>query len=234
MFDTDSKRFAGMAGIGFVVIYLVALFAFIPSDLPNSADPASKVLAYAQEHRSALLTSAFLQSLAVIPWIAFVSGVVVMMRRSEGETGTWSMMAAIAGALAAAMALIACALGAMLVYRAAAGDGGLARTLLDGNAIAFAMGGLPLGVFVFAASGGLARAGAVARWMAPFGLVVALVEIVGAAAYARGDGFFSPQGTYSYIAGFAFALWAIACGVELMREHAPVAAAHPPAAAAPA
>jgi hypothetical protein len=234
MFDTNSKRFAGMAGITFVVIYFVALFAFIPSGLPNSGDPASKVLAYAHVHRSALLTSAFLQSLAIIPWVAFVSGIVVMMRRSEGETGVWSMMAAIAGAVAAAMALVAVALGAMLVYRAAAGDAGLARTLLDGNAIVFAMGGLPLAVFIFAASQGLARAGAVARWMAPLGMLIALIEIVGAAAYARGDGFFSPQGTYSYVAGFAFALWAIATGVELMREHAPVAAAHPPAAAAPA
>jgi hypothetical protein len=234
MFDTNNRRFAGMAGIAFVVLYLVALIAFIPSGLPNSGDPASKVLTYAHVHRSDLLTSAFLQSLAVIPWIAFVSGVVVMMRRSEGETGMWSMMAAIGGALAAAMALVACALGAMLVYRSAAGDGGLARTLLDGNAIVFAMGGLPLAVFVLAASGGLARAGAVGRWMSPVGMLVALIEVVGAAAYARGDGFFSPQGTYSYIAGFAFALWALACGVELMREHAPVAAAHPPTAAAPA
>jgi len=234
MLDPNGKRFAGMAAITFVVLYLVALFVFIPSGLPDSGDPASKVLAYAHVHRSALLTSAFLQSLAVIPWIAFVSGVVVMMRRSEGETGVWSMMAAIAGAIAATMALVACALGAMLVYRSAAGDAGLARTLLDGNAIMFAMGGLALGVFVFAASQGLARAGAVARWVAPLGLFVALVQIVGAAAYARGDGFFSPQGTYSYIAGFSFAVWAIACGVELMREHAPVAATTPPAAAAPA
>jgi len=145
-----------------------------------------------------------------------------------------SMMVAISGAIAAAMAMVACALGAMLVYRAAAGDAGLARTLLDGNAIVFAMGGLPVAVFVYAASQGLVRAGAVARWMAPLGMLVALIEIVGAATYARGDGFFSPQGTYSYIAAFALALWTIAAGVELMREHAPVAAAHPPAAAAPA
>ena len=234
MFDTNTKRFAGMAGITFVVLYLVAFIAFIPSGLPNSGDPASKVLAYAHVHRSALLTSAFLQSLAVIPWIAFVSGIVVMMRRSEGETGMWSMMAAIGGAIAAAMAMVACALGAMLVYRAAAGDAGLARTLLDGNAIMFAMGGLPVAVFIYAASQGLVRAGAVARWTAPLGMLVALIEIVGAATYARGDGFFSPQGTYSYIAAFALALWTIAAGVELMREHAPVAAAHPPAAAAPA
>src|SRR4051794_24593440 len=165
MFDTNSKRFAGMAGITFVVLNLVAFIAFVPSGLPDSGDPASKVLAYAHVHRSALLTSAFLQGLAVIPWIAFVSGIVVMMRRSEGETGMWSMMAAIGGAIAAAMAMVACALGAMLVYRAAAGDAGLARTLLDGNAIMFAMGGLPVAVFIYAASQGLVRAGAVARWM---------------------------------------------------------------------
>src|SRR4051812_104125 len=155
MFDTNTKRFAGMAGITFVVLYLVAFIAFIPSGLPNSGDPASKVLAYAHVHRSALLTSAFLQSLAVIPWIAFVSGIVVMMRRSEGETGMWSMMAAIAGSIAAALAMVACAIGAMLVYRSAAGDAGLARTLLDGNAIAYAMGGLPVAVFIYAASQGL-------------------------------------------------------------------------------
>src|SRR3954453_6502442 len=145
-----------------------------------------------------------------------------------------AMMAAIGGGMGAAMGMVACALGAMLVYRSAAGDAGLARTLLDGNAIVYAMGGLPVAVFIYAASHGLARAGAVARWMVPFGMLVALIEVVGAAAYARGDGFFSPQGTYSYIAAFALALWTIAAGVELMREHAPVAAAHPPAAAAPA
>jgi hypothetical protein len=234
MFDPNSKRFAGMAGVAFVVVFLVALIAFIPSGYPNSGDGAAKVLSYVHDHRGALLTSAFLQTLAVIPWIAFVSGVVVMMRRTEGETGAWSMMAAIGGAISAALSLMASGLGAMLVYRAAAGDAGLARTLLDGNAMLFAIGGMPLAVFIYAASQGLARAGAVARWVAPMGTLVALVQIVGAAAYASGDGFFSPQGAYSYIAGIAFAVWAAATGVEMMREHAPVAAAHPPAAPAPA
>jgi hypothetical protein len=234
MFDANSKRFAGMAAVAFVVTYLVAIIVFIPSGLPNSADPASKVLAYVHVHRSALLTSAFLQSFAVIPWIAFVSAVVVMMRRAEGETGVWSMMAAIGGAIAGALALVACGLGAMLVYRAAAGDAGLARTLLDGNTILIAIGGMAAAVFIFAASNGLARAGAVAPWMGAFGTLVALVQIVGAAAYARGDGFFSPQGAYSYIAAIVFAVWLVATAVELMREHAPVAAAQPPASPAPA
>jgi hypothetical protein len=234
MFDPNSKRFAGMAAIAFVVCWLVAFLAFIPSGLPDSGDPASKVISYATEHRGALLTSAFLQAFAVIPFVAFLSGVVVMIRRSEEGTGAWSMMAAFGGAIAAAMAMVACGLGAMLVYRAAAGDAGLARTLLDGNAIVFALGGMPLAVFVFATSQGLARAGAVGRWMVPMGTLVALIQIVGAAAFAKGDGFFSPQGAYSYIAVIAFFLWGLAAGVELMREHAPVAAAHPPAAPAPA
>jgi hypothetical protein len=234
MFDPNSKRFAGMAGIAFVILYLVAIIAFIPSGFPNSGDSAAKVVSYATDHRGSLLTSAFLQTLALIPWLAFVGAVVVMMRRAEGETGVWSMMAALAGAVAAALALVASGVGAMLVYRAAAGDGGLARTLLDGNAMLFAIGGMPIAVFIFAASQGLARAGVVARWMAPMGMVVALVQIVGAAAYAKGDGFFSPQGAYSYIAGIAFALWVLVTGIEMMREHAPVAAAHPPAAPAAA
>lgn len=234
MFDPNSKRFAGMAAIAFVVTWLVAFLAFIPSGLPNSGDSAAKVVSYATEHRGALLTSAFLQALAVIPFLAFVAGSVVMMRRTEEGTGAWSMMSALGGAVAAAMAMVACGLGAMLVYRAAAGDAGLARTLLDGNAIVFALGGMPLGVFVYATSQGLARAGAVARWIVPLGTLVALIEIVGAAAFAKGDGFFSPQGAYSYIAAIAIVLWGLATGVELMREHAPVAAAHPPAAPAPA
>jgi len=234
MFDPNSKRFAGMAAIAFAVTYLVAIIVFIPSGLPNSSEPAGKVLLYVHAHRGALLTSAFLQTLAVIPWLAFVAGAVVMMRRSEGETGVGSMMAALGGAVTAACALVAAGLGAMLVYRAAAGDAGLARTLLDGNTMMIAIGGMPLALFIYAASAGLVRAGAVARWVVPMGALVALMQIVAAASYAKGDGFFSPQGTYSYIAGIAFGVWVIATGADMMREHAPVAAAHPPAAASPA
>lgn len=234
MFDPNSKRFAGMALIAFVIISLVAFIAFVPSGLPNSGESASKVTSYVADHRGALLTSAYLQGFALIPMLAFIAAAVAMMRRAEGETGFWSMLTALSGAVAAALGLVACSIGAMLAYRVAAGDGGLARTLLDGQFIVFGIGGFPLAVFITSASQGLARMGVVARWMAPLGTLVGLSLVVGAAALAKGDGFFSPQGALGYITAFAIFAWGLLMGVSLMREHAPVAAAHPPAAPAAA
>ena len=234
MFDPNSKRFAGMALIAFVILSLVAFIAFVPSGLPNSGEPASKVTAYVTDHRGALLTSAYLQGLAIIPMLAFIASAVTMMRREEGETGIWSMLTALGGAVASAVALMACSLGAVLAYRAAAGDAGLARTMLDGNFIVFGIGGLPLAVFITAVSQGMARIGMVGRWMASAGTLVGLSLVVGGAALAKGDGFFSPQGAYGYITAFAIFAWGLLMGVSLMREHAPVAAAHPPATPAAA
>jgi hypothetical protein len=234
MLDPNSKRFAGMAMFAFVVVSAVAFIVFIPSGLPNSGEPASKVTAYVTEHRSALLTSAFLQGFAAIPFLMFVASAVTMMRRAEGETGMWSMLTALGGAVAVALALVACTLAATLVYRAAAGDAGLARTLLDANFVAFGIGGFPLAVFIWATTQGLVSAGMVARWMAPLGMLAALALVVGGAAFAKGDGFFSPQGGMGYVAAFAFLGWGLLMGVSLMREHAPVAAAHPPATPAAA
>jgi hypothetical protein len=229
MFDPNSRRFAGMAGAVFVVIFLVAVVAFIPSSLPNSGDSAAKVVSYVSDHRGALLVSAFLQGLSAIPFLAFLAAVVAMLRRAEGEGGGWPLWTAIGGVVGTATVMVAVGMGMVLAYRGAAGDGGLARTLLDGNAIVFALSGLPIAVFVFGASQGFARAGLMGRWIAPLGEAIALVQIVGAAALAKGDGFFSPQGAYSYIAAFAFMVWMLCVSVSLMREHAPVAAAHPPA-----
>ncbi len=234
MFDLNSRRFAGMAGLAFVVIWLVALFAFLPSGLPNSGDPASKVLSYATDHRGTLLTSAFLQGLTVVPFLVFLTALVGMMRRAEGGHGGWSTMAAIGGAVGTAMVLVSTALAASLVYRAADGDAGLARTLLDANSIMGATAGFPIAVFVIGASQGMAAGDMMGRWIAPLGTVVAVVEVVGAAALAKGDAFFSPQGTMSFIAGIAFLVWMLAVAGSLIREHAPAAAAHPPATPAPA
>jgi hypothetical protein len=234
MSDPNSKRFAGMAGIAFVVLFLVAVIAFIPSGLPNSGDPASKVVSYFADHRSALLVSAFLQALSAVPFLAFLAAVVGMLRRADGESGGWWLWTALGGAVGTAMVMMAVGLGAMLTYRAASGDGGLARALLDGNTIVFAMSGLPIAVFLFGASQGLTKAGLVGRWVAPLGEAVALLQIVGAAALAKGDGFFSPQGAYSYIAALAFMVWMLCVSVSMIREPAPVAAAHPPATPSPA
>ncbi len=224
MFDPTSRRFAGMAGLLFVAIFLVALVAFLPSGLPNSGEPGSKVVSYVTEHRGALLTSAFLQGLAIIPFLAFLAAVVGMLRRAEGDRGGWSLMAAVGGVAGSAVVLVACAVGAIMVYRASAGDEALARTLLDANTIVFAMSGFPAAVFLFAASQGLAATGLVARWVAPLGMLVALLQIVGAAALADGDGFFSPQGAFSYIAAIAFMVWVLVVAGSLVREQSAVAA----------
>lgn len=234
MFDLNNRRFAGMAGLAFVVLWLVALLVFLPSGLPNSGDPAAKVLSYATDHRGALLTSAFLQGLGAVPFLVFLTALVGMMRRAEGEHGGWSTMTAIGGAIGTALVLVSVGLAAILVYRAADGDAGLARTLLDGNTIMGAMAGFPIAVFVLGASQGMAAGDMVGRWIAPLGMAVAALQLAGAAALAKGDGFFSPQGTFGYIVAISFLVWMVAVAGSLVREHAPARAAHPPATPAPA
>ena len=231
MSESKTARMTAYAAFASVVLVLVAFLVFTRSGMPDSNDPAAKIASYYTQHRSAALAQQFFFGLSFLTMAVFIAGVVVMMWRAPAAR-MLAVVAAVGGAAAGGTALVGSAMMTVLAYRPPVGDPGLMRALLDSGYIT-----LNASVFVFAAFIGATAVASMRmqvfpRWVGDVGLAAAVLQVVGAAAYSRGDGAFSPQGLVPLIAILSFLVWAVCMGTALVRTQEVVTAA--PSAPAPA
>jgi hypothetical protein len=171
------------AGLGFVVLIVAA--SAVLGDAPQLDDPAVAVADYFDDAHTRVVTSFYLQGLALACFLVFVS--------------TFRGAALAAGLLfAACLAQSAIILGA-LGYRAT-DDAFVAQSLFDVAVLALNFAAFPAAVLVLAASPDRFR---YARF------VIAGLLLVSGATFA-GSGFFSPSGLFTEIAYGFFLLWVVA------------------------
>jgi hypothetical protein len=231
MSESKTTRMTAMAGIVAVVLLLVAFLAFTRSGFPDSNDRAAKIATYYTDHRGAALAQMFFFGLSILATAVFIGGVVVMMWRVEAAR-MLAVVAAVGGAAAGGAVLAGSAVITTLAYRAPVGDPGLLRTLLDTGNIMFNASGMVFAAFIGAVAISAARMHTFPAWTAPVGVVAAVLQVVGAASYARGDGLMSPQGLAPIVALLAFAVWVVCMSTAMMRVQEVVTPA--PTAPAPA
>jgi hypothetical protein len=215
MSSPRSTRVLGLAGIAFVVLFLVAFIGLTPSDgLPDSGDTPDKVASYIREHRNTLLASYAVIALAGLAIIVFVGALLVAMRRAGADT-LWVVVAAVGGIVSGGTFLAGVALLEASVFRPAS-DPQIQQALRDAGFMAFNTSGIGLTALV----GGLALAagpiGWLPSWTVPFGLLVAVTQALGAATL-KGDGAMSPEGAVAIVAATALALWALVVSVLALR-----------------
>jgi hypothetical protein len=232
MSQSNAQRMTVVSGVLFVVLSVIGFVFFTKSGYPDSNDPARKIAAYFVQHRDTALAQQFVLGLASLAGMVFVAGVVSMMWREEAARPL-AIVAGVCGAGAVAMFLVGSGLLTLLAYRPQVDDPGLLRAELDGGYILFNASGFLLAGFIGAASVAAWRIHVLPAWVGEFGIAVAVLQLVGAAAYKLGDGAFSPQGVVPLIAALSMMVWTLCVAYAVWRPaEAPKAAPSAPAAAA--
>jgi hypothetical protein len=231
MSHSNARRMTMVSGVLFVVLSIVGFVAFTRSGYPDSNDGARKIAAYFTAHRDAALTQQFFLGLSALAVVFFIGGVVSMMW-SRQEARPLAVVAAVSGAAAVAMFMVGSGLMALLAFRPNGADPGLVRAELDGAYILLNASGFLLAGFIGAASYAAWRMHTMPAWVGEFGMVVAELQLVGAAAYSRGDGAFSPQGWVPLLVALSVFVWTLCvCYVVWRPEEVASPAPSAPAAA---
>ena len=228
MSESRTARVTVISGVLFVVLFIVAFLAFTRSGFPDSGDPAAKIAAYLGAHRGAMLAQQVCIGASFLAAAVFIGGLVTLMWRTEAARPL-AVIAAVGGAAAGGMGLMGSALFTTLAYRPPVGDPGLMRTLLDAGYVTFNTSGWLLAAFIGATSVAALATRALPRWTGDVGLPVAALQILGAMAYARGDGGLSPQGWVTIVAALGFVVWIGCVCVALRRPQEAVSPAPAPA-----
>ena len=143
-----------------------------------------------------------------------------------------ALVAGIGGAAAGGAAMVGVAALTTLAYRAPVGDPGLLRALLDGGYVGLNASGFLLAAFIGAVALASMRMHVFPTWVGEVGVATAVLQIVGAAAFSRGDGAFSPQGLVPLIAAISVVVWVACMSATMLRAQEAVRPA--PTAPAPA
>lgn len=208
----DWDRWAPLTGIIFVGLLVVTFF--LPTASPPSADdPASDVVAWFDDHETALLTSSYIGGLALIFFVWFLGS--LQRRIRDGGEPRLAVIAFGGGLVLAGIALLGTAVQQYLAWGLAQDlDEETVRALwligFGGPAYAF-----PLVVLVEATAIAALRSRIFPQWYAALGFLAGLWFVVGGAAYAN-DGFFSPTGAYGFIGFLAFLVWVLLTSVLLL------------------
>lgn len=214
---SDIRKLAGIAGIAFVVIAIVAFV--LPGAPPKIEDPNSEILTYLEDNRAAILVAQWLTFVSVLPAVLFFGYLITRLRTAEGDppARTIATLATVitVGVLADAVA----ALFATGAFEAKHGLGEEnARLLWDVSALATnaqlsALGGFGLfSGWIIVAKGGLPR------WSGWIGLAAGVLGLLGSACLAA-DGAFAPFAPLAVFPGFAgFLIYSLALSIAFLRE----------------
>jgi hypothetical protein len=179
-------RSAGLAGIVFVILILISVFA--GGSMPKPDDSAIKIQKFFIDHRRGLLVGNFV-GLIAIPfalWFAVALRELVRRDRLASAYGT----ALLAGLLVTApMALVGGALQAAPVYVTGAArqvDANVLRLIFEGQLLAFVGTSAGIATFALASAAAIRRSGALpayTMWLALLavaGNVLAMISGLGA------------------------------------------------------
>jgi len=176
-----TARTAPLAGISFVVVYVVA---WIVSRSPDSDDPAATIAAYytQKSHRVLEVVSAYLFVAAALLFVCFVAGLRARLRPAEGGEATATTVAfgsavVFAGLLVAGAMSLAAVPAGMALGGIGAPDGGDVVNFMQSAGYGMILvGGMLFAAATIAATSLVSmRTSALPRWSAWLGYVCAFV-----------------------------------------------------------
>src|SRR5687768_9979502 len=92
------RQIAGIAGILFVVLFIIGVF--IPGDTPMYNDSGEEIAAWFADNSESYLLGDFITGLAfTLFYLPFLNGLYAALRLAEGEPPFWSRVALTAGIL---------------------------------------------------------------------------------------------------------------------------------------
>jgi hypothetical protein len=210
------SRWGGMAGILFVVIGMVALF--LPGT-PPKADEVSKITSYFADKRGSILAANYMAGLAFAFFLFFVGALRAHLGAADAE-GVRPGSAALAGGVMATAMIIAgnAVINGAVFQVAAAGDTNVNHALYDVASDLFVSSGFGFAVFFGGAAVAIAATGALPSFLAPAGLVAAVLNAIAPVALFAKTGFFAIGGAFGFVAPLASVLWVLAASIFMLRQ----------------
>jgi hypothetical protein len=208
-------RVGGVAGITAVVLSLVPLV--LGADEPRFTDSGNDIMAWYAHNGDRWLAGIFVLGIAyAFFFLPFLSALTNVLANAEGQPAMWSRVAVWGGLLFAAVAVAG--LGGEGIVSFLTKDAGqdVARAGMAFAFFLYSLAGLFAAVFVLSASLVILQKGIFWSWLGRYGLVVAAVNLIGAAAiFDTPDG---PLGVLrTRVAPPALALWIVAAAVAVLR-----------------
>lgn len=211
------NRIPAVAGILYIVVSLVAVF--FEFDGPDVLDTPGEVVRNFRDDRSSVLTASTLFCVASVCYLAFLVGLVAVLRRLEaGRTNALPISGFV-------MAMGSLGIGVfmtfVMIYGSLAtsivGDASpetVLALLRMGNALD-ALSGFFQGLLMVAASAGLMVAGLLPRWLNWWGLVGGACYVVGVVTFGT-DGFWPVLGAIAAFGLLFHVVWMVALNICLL------------------
>lgn len=212
-----------MAGIGFVVLAMIAYF--LPG-VPERVDrDAGAIAGYVADSRGALLVAALLWSAAAVLLLWFAAAFTEALRERAERTDVH--LALLAGAVLVAGAVFAnAALIGSIAYGVDARPDDLTVMLYQTSAVLVTLIGFAAALPLTAAGIGVLRTHLMPNWLGYFAFLAAVVSVIGAFGIFVESGAFVPGGpVMAMIPLLVSAAWVLCGSYFMVREHLPEVAA---------
>jgi Domain of unknown function (DUF4386) len=177
------QRWTALSGIVFVVLMLTGAFFLI--DVPAADASTQEIAGYLADSGNHMrnIVGAYLWVLGGLAFLGFVAGLRAVLRRAEGDPGTLSSLVFGAGVVFTAVWSVSAVALAAVAYSvgladAPVSDPDLVRVLPQLGSLLLLLGGGFAGILlVLATSMLIVRTRALPRWLAWFGILVAIALV---------------------------------------------------------
>ena len=177
------QRWTALSGIVFVVLMLTG--AFFVSDVPAPDASTQEIAGYLADsgNHTRNIAGAYLWVLGGLAFLGFVAGLRAVLRRAEGDPGTLSSLVFGAGVVFTAVWSVSAVALAAVAYSvgfadAPVSDPDLVRVLPQVGSLLLLLGGGFAGILlVLATSMLIFRTRVLQRWLAWFGILVAIALV---------------------------------------------------------
>jgi hypothetical protein len=227
---SQPARLGGMLGIGFLVIFIAAIL--LQGEGPSTTDSVEEIRAYYTDDGQTYLITDYISGLALVfLFLPFIICLRAVLMRGEPEPRILTTLLFAAGIVTLAVGGAgATSLGTLAM--------GAQDETLDDSTIKMLMymsdygfAGISLGFGLIAVTAGvlMVLTGAVAKWTGYLGMVVAVINVIGAAWVIDGD----QEGALAALAVIGlltFAIWILCVSIMLLRQPQATAAHVEPAA----
>jgi hypothetical protein len=223
------ERLGAEAGIAFVVLGVIAIFA--PGKAPDQDATGRQLLTYIAGHRDGLRWSMTLWSLASVAGLFFLATLRARLSSAEGGHNELATAAVIGGLFAFAANWAGSFMWAAAVWREGTGlSADTVRGAFDATNLASIGANVGGAVVAGAIAAVVLSTGMLPRWVGWFAAAVGLNAMVSMFGFLATDGAFAPGGSYQILTMMASLVLTLAVAVELL-VHAEAPASAPSAAA---
>jgi hypothetical protein len=196
------------------------IVGFVVTPKPPAADAtAQEVFNYIVDKQNTLHVVQLLFGAAAVLFLWFIGSLRQILGRAEGDEGRLANTAFGGGLVAAATLIVGGALAAVAALHPVENGANVTHALIDASLIVPAVGAPA--AFVFFAANGLSilRSGYLPAWMGWFGIVTAVLNVLGIGAVFTDHGVFAGDGVLGFFLGFlCFLLWNLLASILLYRK----------------